>query len=50
MILVEVSKNMNDSEQNFTREMKKFPLGIKKIFLPLMYIANDRLGMYTYNK
>ncbi|MGP1568595.1 MAG: class I SAM-dependent methyltransferase [Peptoanaerobacter stomatis] len=35
---------------NFTREMKKFPLGIKKIFLPLMYIANDRLGMYTYNK
>lgn len=35
---------------NFTKKMKTILPFSKKIFIPLMWIMNDRLGMYTYNK
>ena len=35
---------------NFTDEMKHHLPGWKKLFVPLFYIANNRLGIYTYEK
>ncbi|WMJ83498.1 class I SAM-dependent methyltransferase [Oscillospiraceae bacterium LTW-04] len=35
---------------NFTDEMKHLLPGIKKLFTPVMYITNNRLGIYTYRK
>lgn len=33
---------------NFTKMAKILPFS--KIFIPLLWIVNNRLGMYTYNK
>jgi len=35
---------------NFTKKMAKILPFSKKIFIPLLWIVNNRLGMYTYNK
>lgn len=35
---------------NFTDEMKHLLPGIKKLLTPIMYITNNRLGIYTYKK
>ena len=35
---------------NFTKKMGKILPFSKKIFIPIMWIVNNRLGMYTYNK
>ena len=35
---------------NFTKKMAKILPLSKKIFIPLMWIVNNRLGMYIYNK
>ena len=35
---------------NFTKKMAKILPFSKKIFIPLMWIVNNRLGIYTYNK
>ncbi len=35
---------------NFTKKMAKILPFSKKIFIPIMWIVNNRLGMYTYNK
>ena len=35
---------------NFTDEMKHHLPGWKKLFVPLFYIANNRLGIYIYEK
>ena len=35
---------------NFTKKMAKILPLSKKIFIPLMWIVNNRLGIYTYNK
>ncbi len=35
---------------NFTKEMKHLLPGGTKLLIPLMYIVNNRLGMYTYQK
>ena len=35
---------------NLTDEMKHHLPGWKKLFVPLFYIANNRLGIYTYEK
>ncbi len=35
---------------NFTDEMKHHLPGWKKLFIPLLYIVNNRLGIYTYEK
>ncbi len=35
---------------NFTDEMKHILPGHKKLFIPMMYIFNNRLGIYTYDK
>lgn len=35
---------------NFTDEMKHLLPGIKKLLTPIMYLTNNRLGIYTYNK
>ena len=35
---------------NFTDEMKRHLPGWKKLFIPLFYIVNNRLGIYTFGK
>ena len=35
---------------NFTDEMKLHLLGWKKLLIPLFYIVNNRLGIYTFEK
>lgn len=35
---------------NFTDEMRHLLPGVKKLLVPLMYITNNRLGMYAYKK
>lgn len=35
---------------NFTDEMKYLLPGVKKLLIPVMYITNDRLGIYAYKK
>lgn len=35
---------------NFTDELKKLLPGAMKLLTPMMYITNNRLGIYTYNK
>lgn len=35
---------------NFTKKMGKILPFSKKIFIPIFWIVNNRLGMYTYNK
>lgn len=35
---------------NFTDEMKHLLPGVTKLLTPIMYIVNNRLGMYTYEK
>lgn len=35
---------------NFTDEMKKLIPISKKIFIPMLYIFNNRMGMYQFNK
>jgi len=34
---------------NFTKELKYILPGAKKLIIPLFYMANNRLGKYTYN-
>ena len=35
---------------NFTKKMAKILPLSKKIFIPIFWLMNNRLGMYTYNK
>lgn len=35
---------------NFTDEMRRLLPGIKKLLVPILYITNNRLGIYTYVK
>ncbi|WP_027400483.1 class I SAM-dependent methyltransferase [Anaerovorax odorimutans] len=35
---------------NFTKEMKHLLPGTKKLIVPFLYITNNRLGIYTYQK
>ncbi|MFT4107933.1 MAG: class I SAM-dependent methyltransferase [Lacrimispora sp.] len=35
---------------NFTEEMRHLLPGVKKLLIPMMYIANNRLGMYAFKK
>ncbi|MDD3393515.1 MAG: class I SAM-dependent methyltransferase [Anaerotignum sp.] len=35
---------------NFTDELKHLLPGIKKLLTPIMYISNNRLGIYTYQR
>jgi len=35
---------------NFTDEMRKLLPGVKKLLVPIMYLTNNRLGIYTYKK
>ena len=35
---------------NFTKKMSKILPLSKKIFIPIFWLMNNRLGMYTYNK
>ena len=35
---------------NFTDELKRLIPGFKKVFIPILYITNDRLGIYQYKK
>lgn len=35
---------------NFTEEMRHLLPGAKKLLIPIMYITNNRLGIYTYKK
>ena len=35
---------------NFTKKMRKILPLSKKIFIPIFWLMNNRLGMYTYNK
>ncbi|MFR3728212.1 class I SAM-dependent methyltransferase [Lacrimispora sp.] len=35
---------------NFTNEMKYLLPGVKKLLIPVMYITNNRLGVYAYKK
>ena len=35
---------------NFTKKMGKILPLSKKIFIPIFWLMNNRLGMYTYNK
>ena len=35
---------------NFTDELKHLLHGFKKLFIPIAYIMNNRLGMYEYKK
>lgn len=33
---------------NFTDEMRRLLQGVKKLLIPIMYLTNNRLGIYTY--
>ena len=35
---------------NFTDEMRRLLPGWKKLFIPIFYLVNNRLGMYTYTR
>ena len=35
---------------NFTDELKHLLHGFRKLFIPIAYIMNNRLGMYEYKK
>lgn len=35
---------------NFTDEMRWQLTGVKKLLIPIMYLTNNRLGIYTYQK
>lgn len=35
---------------NFTDEMRRLLPGAKKLLIPIMYLTNNRLGIYTYQK
>lgn len=35
---------------NFTDELKHLLPGVKKLLVPMMYVFNNRLGIYTYQK
>ena len=35
---------------NFTDEMRHLLPGWKKLFIPIFYLVNNRLGMYTYTR
>ncbi len=35
---------------NFTDEMRRLLPGVKKLLTPIMYLTNNRLGIYTYRR